>query len=65
MADDLLIFCDAEAVETGFVPTVRISQAGKNVFTWRCSFAFSELTSALTYGRDYAEVAARALGLRD
>jgi hypothetical protein len=64
MSDEFLIFCEAEPVDSGFVPTVRISRAGEDVFTWRCPFAFSEQSSALVYGRDYAEVALQALKLR-
>jgi hypothetical protein len=64
MSDDFLTFCDAEPVDTGFVPTVRIARGGNDVFTWRCQFAFTDMASALVYGRDYAEVALAALKVR-
>jgi hypothetical protein len=64
MSDEFLVFCDAEPVDSGFVPTVRISHAGNDVFTWRCPFAFSEQVSALIYARDYATVAVEALKAR-
>jgi hypothetical protein len=64
MSDDFFTFCDADQVGTGFIPTVRITQGGKDVFIWRCQFAFTDMASALIYGRDYAEVALAALKVR-
>jgi hypothetical protein len=61
MNPDFLMVCEVEPVEAGFVPTVRIVRGGEEVFFWRCSFAFSEESGALVYGKDYGEVALQAL----
>jgi len=64
MNAEFFMFCELDPVETGFVPTVRIILDGEEVFAWRCSFAFSDASRALVYGRDYGEVALQALKAR-
>ena len=64
MSDKFVLTCDAEPVETGFVPTARITRGDEEVFSWRCTFAFTEKSTALVYARGYGEVALESLKLR-
>jgi len=61
MSADFHLICDAEPVDGGFLPTVKILEGSRVALAWRGSFSFPHLSLALVYAHDYGAVAIEAL----